>query len=262
MKQNSLQVFQFESNEVRAFMKDSEIWWVAKDVCEVLGLVNITEALKALDPDELTSTMLKSGGQNREMKIINEPGLYSLILRSRKPQAKTFKRWVTHEVLPTIRKTGSFDTPSATANKSDSKDELSRRRLEVMEKNANWRTAKLLLDMVNKYEEKMSDDSISVFLIKSGEALTGADLSHCLPKITKKWYSATDLGKEFNVSKNMIGRISNSHGLKPPEGETNEYGEWIRSKASNNPSERPTFMYYDTAREWFRAYFAEQEKAQ
>ena len=83
-------------------------WWVAKEVCDVLGLTNVTVALESLDTDDKTELKesLSSGG--RRPLIINEPGLYSLIFKSRKPEAKTFKRWVTHEVLPSIRKTGGY----------------------------------------------------------------------------------------------------------------------------------------------------------
>ena len=89
---------------MRVVEKDGEPWFVAKDVCDILELENITNALKSLDSDDLTLTILKSGGQNREMKLISESGLYTLILRSNKPEAKKFARWVTHEVLPAIRR--------------------------------------------------------------------------------------------------------------------------------------------------------------
>ncbi len=100
--------FQFESHEIRTVVRDGEPWFVARDVCDVLGLNNVGEALKGLDDDELTSELLMSGGQQREMKLVSESGLYNLIFKSRKPQAKTFRKWVTAEVLPSIRKTGSY----------------------------------------------------------------------------------------------------------------------------------------------------------
>ncbi len=90
-----------------------EPWWVAKDVCEVLGL-EAKHAVSRLDHDEKSKVVLTDlqtpgrGGDNGSRLIINEPGLYSLIMRSRKLKAKTFKRWVTHEVLPEIRKTGAY----------------------------------------------------------------------------------------------------------------------------------------------------------
>ena len=84
-------------------------WWVAKEVCDVLGLENVTKAVSALDEDERNTLTIGKGIPGNPIKtIINEPGLYSLIFKSRKPEAKTFKRWVTHEVLPAIRKTGTY----------------------------------------------------------------------------------------------------------------------------------------------------------
>lgn len=100
--------FVFNSVKIRTAIIDGEPWFVAKDVCEVLELGNITEALRGLDADELTSEILKSGGQGREMRLINESGLYALVFKSRKPEAKTFRKWVTNEVLPSIRKTGGY----------------------------------------------------------------------------------------------------------------------------------------------------------
>lgn len=102
-------VFQFESNEVRVVIIKNEPWFVAADVCKAIGLINPTKALLRLDEDEqaLTSIQGLSRG-NDQANIINESGLYALILRSRKPEARKFRKWVTSEVLPSIRKTGSY----------------------------------------------------------------------------------------------------------------------------------------------------------
>ncbi len=105
---NALQIFTYNNNEVRTVERNGDIWFVAKDVCDVLGLGNVTEALRNLDDDELTSEILNSGGQGREMRLMSESGVYALVLRSNKPEAKAFSRWVRHEVLPQIRKTGQF----------------------------------------------------------------------------------------------------------------------------------------------------------
>lgn len=102
-----LQVFNFNSSDVRVVEKDGQPWWVAKDVCEVLGLTNPTMAIQELEEDERAKYSL---GRQGESNIINEPGLYSLILRSRKAEAKQFKRWITHEVIPAVRKTGMYAT--------------------------------------------------------------------------------------------------------------------------------------------------------
>ncbi|WP_352401901.1 BRO-N domain-containing protein [Synergistes jonesii] len=106
--QNQLQIYNFQDNAVRTTQLDGDVWWIAKDVCSILGLSNPTKALRCVDADDLTLLKVRAGGQDRELNIINEAGLYTLILRSNKPQAKAFKRWVTHEVLPAIRRTGSY----------------------------------------------------------------------------------------------------------------------------------------------------------
>ncbi|MGH0511095.1 phage antirepressor KilAC domain-containing protein [Bacillus paranthracis] len=107
---NKLQVFNNEElGQVRTVVKGEDVWFVAKDVCEVLEIKNTTQAMQKLDPEE--RTMFNIGRQG-ETNIINESGLYSLIMTSRKPQAKAFKKWVTSEVLPSIRKHGAYMTPN------------------------------------------------------------------------------------------------------------------------------------------------------
>lgn len=106
-----IQIFNYQNNEVRTVEMNGEPWFVLKDVCEVLGLTDTGRTAERLDPDELTRTTLVSGGQNREMFVINESGLYNVILRSDKPEAKPFRKWVTSEVLPSIRKHGAYMTP-------------------------------------------------------------------------------------------------------------------------------------------------------
>lgn len=92
-------------------MKDGEPWFVAADVCRALEMSDVSMSLRRLDDDEKgTSSICTLGGQ-QEMSIVNEPGLYALVLGSRKPEAKAFKRWITHEVIPTIRKHGAYMTP-------------------------------------------------------------------------------------------------------------------------------------------------------
>lgn len=107
---NNIQIFKYENNDVRTVEMNGEPWFVLKDVCEVLGLTDTGRTAERLDADELTRTTLVSGGQNREMYIINESGLYNVILRSDKPEAKPFRKWVTGEVLPSIRKHGAYMT--------------------------------------------------------------------------------------------------------------------------------------------------------
>lgn len=94
---------------VRSMLIDDNPWFVAVDVCRALGIENNTwKTLSSLDDDEKGTTISSTPGGNQKVSIINEAGLYSLILRSRKPEAKAFKRWITHEVIPSIRKTGGY----------------------------------------------------------------------------------------------------------------------------------------------------------
>lgn len=104
---NQLQVFNNEElGQVRTIVQDKDVWFVAKDVCEVLDIKNTTQAVQKLDEDEVT--MFNIGGLSGNTNIINESGLYSLIMTSRKPQAKSFKKWVTSEVIPSIRRDGGY----------------------------------------------------------------------------------------------------------------------------------------------------------
>lgn len=108
---NEMQRFDFKGAALRTLTDEAgEPWFVAKDVCDILELGNTTNALRALDEDEKTNFTNCNVAQNggRAPLIISEPGLYKLIMRSRKPEAKEFQRWVTHEVLPQIRKTGGY----------------------------------------------------------------------------------------------------------------------------------------------------------
>lgn len=94
--------------DVRTLLLDGEPWFVARDVAAILGLGNVHSSLATLDDDEKGIHTVETLGGSQQVSVVSEPGLYSLILRSRKPDAKAFKRWVTHEVLPAIRRTGSY----------------------------------------------------------------------------------------------------------------------------------------------------------
>jgi len=107
-----LGAFDYSGRQVRTVTRDGEPWFVAADVCAVLGIANARQAVTYLDEDEVVQqpvTTNDGSGRSLATNLVNEPGLYSLILRSRKPEAKAFKRWVTHEVLPAIRKTGRYE---------------------------------------------------------------------------------------------------------------------------------------------------------
>ena len=106
---NEIKIFENEQfGQVRVIEKDNEPWFVAKDICDVLNHTNSRVALSRIDDDEKGVSKVYTLGGEQEMKVINEYGLYSLILTSNLPKAKEFKRWVTHEILPSIRKHGFY----------------------------------------------------------------------------------------------------------------------------------------------------------
>jgi prophage antirepressor-like protein len=113
---NKIEVFKNELfGEIRTALIENEPWFVAVDVCRALEIGNSSQAISRLDADEKMITLISNEGNKRgnpNMTVVNEPGLYTLILSSRKPEAKAFKRWITHDVIPMIRKTGGYMTDS------------------------------------------------------------------------------------------------------------------------------------------------------
>ena len=125
LSSTSLTPFTYHNQPVRTMQHaDGSTWWVAADVCEVLGQPNVSQVCARLDNDEKGIHNLDTLGGRQEILIVSEPGLYKLILRSRKQEAKVFQRWVTHEVLPQIRKTGSYGQPPPKPAASDRFPEL------------------------------------------------------------------------------------------------------------------------------------------
>lgn len=142
---NTPQIFNFEQNEVRTILVNDEPFFVGKDVATILGYSNGPKAMRdhVDEEDKLTERIVMSG-QNREVIVINESGLYSLILKSKLPNARKFKRWVTSEVLPAIRKTGSY------TNVPKSFAQALRLAADLEEKN------QLLEQQIAEYEPKIS----------------------------------------------------------------------------------------------------------
>lgn len=105
---HDLQIFKYNGKEVRTIQKDGEPWWVLKDVCGILGISKYRDTASRLDEDERGSVRVDTPGGEQEMTVVNESGLYNVILRSDKPEAKPFRKWVTSEVLPSIRKNGGY----------------------------------------------------------------------------------------------------------------------------------------------------------
>lgn len=113
---DNTKIFRFEKANIRVVTSapDGMPWFVAKDVCDVLDIANSRQALKRLDDDEKNTVILNDGNRgNPNVSIVNESGLYALVVSSRKPEAKRFRKWITSEVIPSIRKTGRYEEGQA-----------------------------------------------------------------------------------------------------------------------------------------------------
>ena len=150
---NNLQIFKNEEfGEIRVVEMKNEPWFVAKDICEILDIKNSRQALTRVDEDEKADVILNDGSQNRCMSAVNEYGLYNLILASRKKEAKEFKRWITHEVLPSIRKTGGY----IAGEENMSEDELVLKAMNVLNaKVENLKQKNLLLSAENNQKDQL-----------------------------------------------------------------------------------------------------------
>ncbi|KGE18481.1 phage antirepressor KilAC domain-containing protein [Paenibacillus wynnii] len=168
MKQ--LQVFNFSGNEVRVVIHDGQSWWIAKDVCLAID-VDQTQT-RRLDEDEKGLRLIQTLGGEQELLAVNEAGLYSLILGSRKPEAKPFKRWITHEVLPAIRKNGMY----ATDDLLDNPDLLIQAATKLKEERAARRAL----------EEKIEEDRPKVVFAEALEVSRDSVLIADLAKLLKQ----------------------------------------------------------------------------
>ena len=168
---NEIQKFDFKGALLRTLTDEAgEPWFIAKDVCDILELTNPAVALQSLDDDEKTnlSNSYVWSEPGRRPLIISEPGLYRLVMRSRKPEAKEFQRWVTHEVLPQIRKTGGYIPTS----ESDSDEDIMARAVLVAQKTIKQKNQQIALQQsrIDELQPKASawdnfvdiDDALSV----------------------------------------------------------------------------------------------------
>ncbi|EGT2232380.1 TPA: Bro-N domain-containing protein [Clostridioides difficile] len=229
---NNLQIFKNNDfGEIRVIELNGEPWFVGKDVAETLGYKDTSDALKRhVDDEDKGVGEIPTPGGNQNMKIINESGLYSLILSSKLSTAKKFKHWVTRDVLPSIRKTGTYST------KSKDESEIKYMNAQARLKNARAREAKIYLELADKVDIK---EYKQIMYSKTTELLSGETLIP-LPKIDKKTYSATEVGKMLGISANKVGGLANAYNLK-----TDEYGINVWDKAKYSDKQVPNFRYYE-----------------
>ena len=159
---NEMQVFENKMfGQLRTVEQNGQTWFVAADVCRALEVGRTWNALQRLDSDEKDAISISTPGGQQEMSIINEPGLYTLVLGSRKPEAKTFKRWVTHDVLPALRKHGMYVQEELMRSKEELEEALARyveENSKLSADNANLEKCNDKLSADNAYLEKRNDE--------------------------------------------------------------------------------------------------------
>lgn len=248
--QGALEVFDYEGSKVRTVEIDGEAWFVGKDVATVLGYKDTRSAISGhVDEEDRRIVSNLDERQNTaplndlpdNTVIINESGVYSLIFESKLPAAKKFKHWVTSVVLPQIHKTGSYRAKPLDVS-------------ECQLQQLNLERAKFLQHMIDVPAFPLTDESKAVIAHEAFKLVTGHEYLGMLPANTEQWYTASDIGELLGISANKVGRIAKEYGLKPPVGESNEYGRWIYSKSKYSPREVPSFVYTKAGLDWFMDY--------
>jgi prophage antirepressor-like protein len=151
-----IQSLTFEGNMVRTINRDGEMWWVLKDVCDTLDISDASNVAKRLENDEKDTYLISTLGGTQDMLIISESGLYNVILRSDKPKAKPFRKWVTSEVIPSIRKTGVYSLSPVNPDNTELFNRLSR-----MESEYFLLKADILEERFNKLRNEFNRTRVS-----------------------------------------------------------------------------------------------------
>lgn len=227
---NELKVFENPTfGQVRTIEIDNEPWFVGKDVAEALGYSDTAKAIRVhVDPEDKGVDEMATPGGKQNITIINESGLYSLILSSKLPGAKEFKRWITHDVIPMIRKTGGYTLKPMTAYQQMMAD--------TRQRNARIQSARILTQLAKQYKGSTYEQVLNAHATKE---LTG-DFLLPLPELREKTYSATEIGKLLGISANKVGLLTNRYDLK-----TEQYGKWFVDKSRHSNKEVSCFRYFE-----------------
>ena len=229
---NELMIFENPTfGQVRTVEIDGEPWFVGKDVAEALGYKNTKDALdKHVDAEDKGVSKMDTPGGKQEVTIINESGLYSLILSSKLPGAKEFKRWVTSEVIPSIRKTGGYTL------KPKPMTEYQQMLADTRRRNARVQSARILTQLAKQYKGSTYEQVLNAHATKE---LTGEFLLP-LPELEEKTYSATEIGELLGITANRVGLLTNRYDLK-----TEQYGQWFKDKSRYGNKEVSSFRYFE-----------------
>ena len=238
---NDLTVFENpEFGAIRTVELDGEPWLVGKDVAEALGYTNPQKAVRD-HVDEEDRTVNDSFTVNgTPITLINESGLYSLVLSSKLPTARKFRRWVTSEVLPSIRKTGGY-----TAKPMTSYQQIM---AETRRRNAQIQEARIYTELAKRYKGTTYEQVLNAHATRS---LSGEYLLP-LPEAGERLMSAGEVGAKLGISGNLVGKLANKHGLK-----TDQYGKWMHDKSPYSSKEVPSFRYKECVVDKLREILAE-----
>lgn len=166
---NELKLFNFESHEVRTLLIENEPWFVGKDVSDTLGYQNGSRDInRHVDEEDRIKTMIFDGNQNKETIVINESGVYALIFGSKLPSAKKFKHWVTSEVLPQIRKTGSYKMPRTYAEALRGLADQAEQNEKLQLENKTMKPKALFADAVNDSETDILIGDLAKLIKQNG----------------------------------------------------------------------------------------------
>lgn len=215
--------------KIRTIAERGEILFCGRDVALALGYEKPNNAIKAhcREKGTLKRGTLTNGGK-QELTFIDEGNLYRLITHSKLSEAEKFESWVFDEVLPTIRKTGSYQTKQA--------DELRQKNIEIREQNAKIRTAQLLYKIADKTDTEYKQ----VLHARITKLLTGEQFLP-LPEVNEHTYTAEEIGERLGITAWRVGRLANLHGLK-----TAKYGKYFYDKAKTAEKQVETWRYYDS----------------
>lgn len=237
--ENNLQAFTYNSVDVRAVQRNGEPWLVLKDVCRVLGISNHKMVAQRLDQDEVSLADLIDGlGRNQSVTIVNESGLYNVLLRSDKPEAKPFRKWVTSEVLPSIRRSGGY----INGQESMTPEELMAQALMVAQKTLADREARIssltvenqmLLPKAQYFDELVERNTLTNFR-ETAKELGVPPKKFTTFLLDKKYIYRDRRGKLFPTE-------AKNEGLFEVKESYNEKTKWSGTQTLITPKGRETF---------------------
>ena len=243
---NNLQVFNNEEfGQVRTIEESGKVYFCGKDIATALGYQDTAKAIKTHCKKDgwAKCPVIDRLGRKQEVRFIDEGNVYRLITHSKLETAERFESWVFDEVLPTLRKTGSYSL----TNYKEEVLTIRKKNAETREKYANIKSADRLMKMA-EYADKTYK---MVLLANATKLLTGEYLLP-LPKVDEKLYEAKEIGQMLGISANKVGRLANKYGLK-----TKEYGEFVWNKVPNMDKQVQSFMYRITVVNALRNFLAE-----